>query len=146
MQMARATSQRTPQFAAADWFLQHLVSHVNDKPVELPITLQVGGMFVSGQLVSDARYFEGIAGDSAHGLAAHPEIAESVRKSFIAVGPAIQRTDSNNAAPGPAPHFLHLQNARFSGASAMHTDQAEGIWWRGRVSEVDGFSLGQADG
>jgi hypothetical protein len=145
MQIERAPSQRTPQFAAADWFLQHLVSHVNDFPVELPITLQVSGMFVSGQLVSDARYFEGIAGDSAHGLAAHPEIAESVRKSFNSVGPAIGKTDSNAVAPGPAPHFLHLQNARFSGATAKHTDKAEGIWWRGRVSEVDGFSLGQAD-
>jgi hypothetical protein len=136
-------SHKTPQFGASDWFLQHLVSLVNDTPLQLPITLQVSGMLVSGQLVSGACYFEGIAGDFAHGIAAYPDVAASVRESFTSLGTTIYKTDPNDTAPGPAPHFLHLQNAQFFGPAAQPIPQTGGMWWRGRVTEVGGFSLGQ---
>src|SRR5918993_1449756 len=42
--------------ATNDWFLQFLVDRVNGTTTEIGITLQVGGLLVSGMLVSGDKY------------------------------------------------------------------------------------------
>lgn len=138
-----AATSAVPQLPhAADWLLQHLVALVTDGPLEMGITLQVSGLLVSGRLVSGARYFEGIASDFAHGLAAYPQVAKSVRDSFEEFGKLIYQSD---AAPSsrPLPHYIHLTDAKFFSTAGEPVPAEKGVWWRGRISEVGGFALGQ---
>ena len=44
-----------------DWFLQSLVDLVNKVKIEFPITLNVGGHLISGELISGQKYFEKLA-------------------------------------------------------------------------------------
>jgi hypothetical protein len=94
-----------PLSQAPDWLLQHLVALVTDGPLEMGITLQVGGLLVSGKLVSGARYFE--------------------------------------AAARPLPHYIHLTDTKFFSTAGDPVPAGKGVWWRGRIAEVGGFTLGQ---
>jgi hypothetical protein len=142
----QATAAAAPAIAplsqGPDWLLQHLVALVTDGPLEIGMTLQVGGFLVSGKLVSGARYFEGIASDFAHGLAAYPQVAQSVRASFEEFGKLIYE---GNAGPSarPLPHYIHLTDTKFFSTAGEPVPAGKGVWWRGRISEVGGFALGQ---
>jgi hypothetical protein len=128
------------QVAETDWFLQSLVKMVNGFTIEFGITLQVSGMLVSGNLVSGEKYFEGFAADFSGPFNAEPEVAESIRKNFSSYG-EIYRVD-NDEATRPLPQFIHLKNARFFNTADKPIPGNTGVWWRGRISEVGGFSLG----
>lgn len=56
---ARPEPQHVIATAENDWFLQFLVSIVNKSDASFPITLFVGGLLVSGQLVGGKKFFEG---------------------------------------------------------------------------------------
>ncbi|MGP9499720.1 gas vesicle accessory protein GvpU [Halomonas sp. 86] len=127
-----------------DWFLQSLVNMANDG-IEVGVTLQVSGLLVSGILASGKAYFEGFAEDFSSGLN-DPEAAESVRDSFAKYG-EIYKKEGDDAPPPP--QYIHLKNARFFNTSGHPIPGNKGVWWRGRISEVAGFtlgSLGQAAG
>jgi hypothetical protein len=139
---AAATATLPPLSLAPDWLLQHLVALVTDGPLEMGITLQVSGLLVSGKLVSGARYFEGIASDFAHGLAAHPQVAKSLRQSFEEFGKLIYEGDAATSAR-PLPHYIHLTDTKFFSTAGDPIPAGKGVWWRGRIAEVGGFTLGQ---
>jgi len=121
-----------------DWLLQWFVQFVNKTPLEVGITLSIGGGLVSGILISHQQYFEELAADFSKPFEAFdgPEAAhvKSLLLGFV----------SPEAAPGekePARQFLHLRDARLysAGGEAIPT---KGALWRGKISAVDGFSMG----
>jgi hypothetical protein len=70
--------------ASADWFLQLLVKIVNGKDdMAFPITLNVSGIIISGELVSGHRYFEGFAKDFKEGFLAVAQKMEMIWKAVL---------------------------------------------------------------
>jgi len=126
----------------ADWLLQNLVSLVNsnyEADLQLGVVLQVRGTPVSGLLIHGRRYFEGFAAQFASGWPAG-EAADAIRESYAQFG-RIYTDGGENDVKTP-PSFVHLKNAKLLVGDKLVPANAEGVWWRGRLSEVDGFSLG----
>ncbi|MFL1806044.1 gas vesicle accessory protein GvpU [Plesiomonas shigelloides] len=119
-----------------DWFLQSLVNMANGGVLSFGITLNVGGFLVSGELIGGKAYFEGFGSDFASGLS-DSSIADQVKASFAQHGEIY----SSNENPSP-PAYIHLKDARFFNSNGNPIPGNRGVWWRGRISEVDGFSLG----
>jgi hypothetical protein len=130
-----------PPAAQSDWFLQRLASFANEHGLEIGITLQVSGLLVSGILVSGARYFEAIAENFSHGLTSHADLAR-VMKEGVASFAEVYARDTGATTP-PLPQYLHLKEAQFFSTSGVPVPENQRVWWRGRVSEVGGFTVGQ---
>ena len=137
--------------ARVDWFLQSLVEMANNSPaaVSFGLTISVGGMLVSGELVSGQQYFEGFGIEFA-GTFKDAKAAASVKESFSKLGGNIYSAGRKEDASAPkspsgaasGPSYIHLKNARFFDPSGKPTASTQGTWWRGKLSAVDGFSLG----
>ncbi len=130
-----------PQVAQTDWFLQSLVAMANRSNLEIGITLQVSGMLVSGSLVSGKKYFEGFAEDFSSPFAADPEAAESIKASYSSYG-ELYKKDADAEGVSLPPQYVHLKNARFFNTTGNTIPGNKGMWWRGRIGAVGGFSLG----
>jgi hypothetical protein len=122
-----------------DWFLQMLVKAV-DTSVHLGtgITLNVGGILISGQLVSAQKYMEQTLGGLADARTQIGVSAESAAK--LKDGLPEQAAEGGTLDQGPA--FIHLKDARFHALGKNGWPQ-DGCWWRGKLSAVDGFVLGK---
>ncbi|MBJ7551867.1 gas vesicle accessory protein GvpU [Marinomonas ostreistagni] len=121
-----------------DWFLQDLIEIVNSGKLAFDITLTVGGFLISGTLIGGQEYFEGFGEEFSFGL--HGEAAEKVKKAFAKNGQIyVSNTTTSHSMP---PNYIHLKNAHFFHTSGSPIPENRGVWWRGRVSEVSGFSLG----
>ena len=128
---------------APDWLLQVLVSVVNTSPLPIPITVNVGGMFITGYLASGKEYFAAFADQFTDEFLASlgADHFEGPRRALLARAAAIY---GNEPAPdAPPPTFIHLKHATFllPGQSLPSTNRP--IWWRGRLSCVQGFIFGR---
>ncbi|MFM0479084.1 hypothetical protein PQQ81_00995 [Paraburkholderia strydomiana] len=135
-------SPRAP--ANVDWFLQTFVASVNSHEGFMGVTLQMGGFLVSGFLISGAVYFE----EFAKQYAADGE-DESDKAVFRRYANEFREAQAKEAASPPEagvtpPQFVHLRNARFYQSSGQPILGGEtGVLWRGRITEVQGFVLGE---
>jgi hypothetical protein len=140
--------------AHSDWWLATLVDLANRSGLTMPITLSVGGLLVAGTLVGGKDYFEGVAKLVADSIE-DSDLSESIRQLFSIPMEAYQPseepsenedTDQAKAEdrPEPPPSFLHLRGARIWGPNAFTSiPNNEGIWWRGKIEDVDGFLFGE---
>lgn len=119
-----------------DWFLQDLIEIANSGKMSFDITLTVGGFLVSGTLIGGKEYFEGFGEEFSFGLKG--EAAEKVKAAFSKNGEMY----STSTGPAMPPSYVHLKNAHFFHTSGTPVPENRGVWWRGRVSEIAGFSLG----
>ena len=117
-----------------DWLLEFLVD-LADKKVELVITLQIGGMLVSGILASGEAYFDAVGSQLSDAKA-----PEDMKRAMSQLEDLYRK--EANAERDPAITVIHLKEARFfmPGSAPIPTNQA--VWWRGRLSEVAGFVIG----
>lgn len=123
----------------SDWFLRSLVKTVNDNELMLGITLTVGGVLVTGTLVSGRAYFEDFA-DRLSQSFEDPAAAAQVHDSFHQLGGIYDRQ------PNPddlLPSYVHLKDVRFFSPAGGSLPDHDGVWWRGRIDQVQGFVLGQ---
>lgn len=125
----------------ADWFLQRLVNLVNQSDTTMGITVQVGGMFVSGTLVGGAEYFSGFADDFAGGYSGETANIDGLKDSIKSFGDIYKNTHDDDSDPPPT-DYIHLKNAVFLTADGRRLPTDKKVWWRGRLSEVGGFFLG----
>jgi hypothetical protein len=135
-----STGTKDPQPVGApreDWFLQVLVN-ITDKDQEFGITLLCGGFLVSGTLVSEPKFFEGFATDFA---SAFPEADKAHVKRTMMVPGEVAKTATAEG-DGPLPGYIHLKDAKFFHPSGTPIPGNRGVWWRGRLAEVSGFTLG----
>lgn len=123
-----------------DWFLQMLVGMANDG-LGISITLNVGGLLVSGNLVSGKDYLIEFGEVLSKSLdPENGENAKGIRESYQNMAEDVYGQDESKSAP---PVYLHMKNAKYfsiSGDSLPSNDEVS--LWRGRISEVGGFSLG----
>ena len=86
------------------------------------VTATVGGVSLTGELISMTEYIEL--------MGFNPESARVFLESYDSAG---------------VPRFFHMKNARLiSGTILVPTNM--GMLWRGRISDVSGFSMGALGG
>lgn len=120
-----------------DWLVQWFAKFVDNGQagISIPVTFTIGGSLVSGHLISEAEYFEQLSSDFSDAL---PEAArEAAKKLIIALQPTLSVDEDDQ----PAIQFVHLKGARvFNGSS--NPIPSSGTLWRGKISSVEGFTLG----
>ena len=124
-----------------DFFLQTLVNIVNTFPFSLSIMLNVGGFLISGELFSGKEYFEKFGTQFVSGfkeLGMPKSTQEEIRKAFAEHGAVYDKKPEEIEDPA----YIHLKDARFFGATGNSIPDYQGVLWRGRISEVQGFVLG----
>lgn len=121
----------TRQALTPDGWLSVMVDQCENTGIEMGVTLTVGGAIISGVLIGRTKWTE--------------ELAEFGEGNFFAK--AIRDANEELTKPGgedddePAfESFIHLREARFWSPRGPITKQ--GSLWRGRLSEVQGWSLG----
>ena len=135
-------SQPAPAVTAppADVFLQSLVNLVNNggQLKSIGVTLQMGGMLVSGSIVSGAEYFDRFAETFADSLSdMDSQARQSVRTSLAELGDVFRLPQPAE----PLPNYIHLADALFFTADGTPI-AGQPTLWRGRSNAVDGFILG----
>lgn len=124
-----------------DWLLQHLVTHINQtQDYSMPITLWVGGGMISGNLVSGSKFFDAYTEEIVKNV--KPEGKDATRSLFRKLGDRYYQPVDNPTATDTV--FIHLLNARLwnpSGSTPSHGNP--GVCWRGRISQITGYSLGE---
>jgi hypothetical protein len=122
-----------------DWFLQFLVNTANKSQFEMEITLNVGGFLISGTLSGVKQYFADFGADFATSFDAGKG-SEGIKATFRKIGDECSCV--SNAEPAESPSYIHLKDARFFDAQGHSMQGGRGVWWRGRISEVQGFFPG----
>ncbi|CAB3666234.1 hypothetical protein LMG3458_00854 [Achromobacter deleyi] len=125
----------------ADVFLQFLVNLVNNggQLKSIGVTLQMGGMLVSGSIVSGAEYFDRFAESFADSLTDMESAGrQTVRNSLAELGDVFRLPQPAE----PLPNYIHLADALFFTADGTPI-AGQPTLWRGRSNAVDGFILGR---
>lgn len=119
-----------------DWFLQKLVTIVNDSAMQVGVTLTVGGGMVSGTLISAKTYFAEfgkLMGD------AMPGGGGGVEESIRQLGETKEEQEEGTQIFPP--QFIHLKDAKLFTPSGA-TPGNQGVLWRGTIASINGFNLG----
>ncbi|MEI9927045.1 MAG: gas vesicle accessory protein GvpU [Sphingomonas sp.] len=136
-----AAEPRDPAaFDGKDWFLCDLVKFAN-LGVELPITLNVGGLIISGQLTSGRIYFEQMSQKIKSEQ--DDEILAAVRESFE-LNAKVYEIPEEPAEDWklPTPDYVHLRNAKVYTNERRPLPDGDAVAWRGKLTAVDGYWLG----
>lgn len=149
---------RPPRIERVDWFLQEFVKFANEAGVMTPVVLAIGGVLVSGTLVSGKDYFSGFAQEFAEGIrGGSDEVKEQWKALLVSYGDDVygphetedvevsegeQPAEAESNATVSEPHYLHLMNARIFHPGGQPIPSNRGVWWRTRLEAVDGFCLG----
>lgn len=123
----------------ADWLLEKIVVAVNGADREIPISLLIGGVTVSGNLVSVHKYLDHIhdqivfdeEGVKVDDINFQNEILSRLIKNSSE--DSVLRKDSLDETA----LFIHIQDAKFH-----YRTSPKGVFWRGKIEQVDGFHLG----
>lgn len=122
----------------ADWFLQSFVTMFNENNGSMGLTLVTHGFLVSGQLIGGKEYFEGFGDDLASAI---PNGGDKIKQTYKEMGEKVYNREKEGNSH--APTFIHLKNAKFFHPNGQPIPTNRGVLWRGRISEISGFSLGQ---
>jgi hypothetical protein len=130
--------------ATSNWFLPNFMAVTNSVGLRPTVTLNVGGLLVSGELIDARTYFSDLAALTNEGL--KDAISQGALDQLDALFAAFRdRADHpGNAAEQSASHeptHLHLRNARVYQPGGTPAPAAGGVSWRVRLDAVDGFSL-----
>lgn len=127
-----------------DELLQNLVSLVNGTVgLNLGITLQIGGMLVSGTLIAGDEYLKEYGEQFISAIGLTGEVADEARNDFALKAKGYTKFDDDPEMRASEPAMVHLRNARFVHQSGNPIPgSGGGILWRGRLVEVSGFCLG----
>ncbi len=125
-----------------DHILRVLVSVCNRGSLSFGITVAQGGLLISGSAVSVARFMHNMAAElEAKGGVDAAVLSDPLRYlALLAEAPTDPGPD--DADDDDLPLFLHLEDARIRSGSAV---VADGVRWRGRLADVDGWFLGKQE-
>lgn len=118
-----------------DGMLAILVTIVNDNDSSMSVTLTLPGGPVTGTLIGYNEWLELSEAQTPGFFAPYIESETARRARVDAEGDDARSTDL-------PPFYLHLKNARyFSGR--LVPDSGNGFLWRGRISQVAAWSIGE---
>ncbi|MBD0269417.1 MAG: hypothetical protein ICV77_14135 [Cyanobacteria bacterium Co-bin8] len=110
--------------------------------LQIGITLCVHGMIISGFLISEDAYFQGLA-ERISEIKEAPDETKQTLTEFVSQLHEGLKAQTGNTENQLLPEYIHLREAK------MYPSQGKGMpsygeaLWRGRISSVDGFSLGE---
>jgi hypothetical protein len=126
---------------AHDWFLQSTIENIVSLGVDIGVTLSVNGVIVSGMLINGKKYFE-LLGDAMIDAAKQPEDLTNVLGKAWKGHMALY--EKPEGAPEgwkiPSAGYAHLMNAKFLSPGQIAMPDGAGMFWRCKLSSVDGFS------
>jgi hypothetical protein len=124
--------------------LETLIDYAETLGLEQSITLQVGGLIITGLIISRRDYFAGLdesLKSAAKGLTqGSDEIGNRMQRSGDLSPP------SSTAEPeqrGDKCEYIHLRDCQIFLGGGLVIPSGHGTLWRGRLDSVDGFFLGQ---
>ena len=116
-----------------DWLLEGIVNAVNGTQKEVPITILVDGIMISGSIVSGHYYLEML----------NPRIVIEPLKNTIEnieldiLKRSIKQVSDNyqgkNQKVGPGASYIHLKDAKFHRGSKKGIESQKGVFWRGSL-------------
>lgn len=121
---------------------------------EINVTLQIGGLVISGDVISAREYTSALleligthlAKEAIETGAVAPENAELYEQHFLnemTEGGIMDLPD--NPAILPLPQFIHLKNVEFIVPYAGNFPPSEFPYWRYTLTAVDGWTLGRVN-
>ena len=124
---------------SVDPMLDKFVSLAEEQDISLGVTLTIHGLLIAGNIISFQKYLEGIAQgfESATG---NQKIGQIIAESYRNASQEYLKIRTEQGLE-ELPHrlYIHLSDAKFMcGNGTVQT----GVYWRGRLEEVDGFFLG----
>jgi len=117
-----------------DEILIWLVENCNQINSRLGITLLIGGSIVTGTLISGKSYINGVVSELY-------EVGETTIASYYREFGEEVYGDSSPEDEQITPEMIHLKDVQILGGAAVRNVG----WWRGKISSVDGYSIGAAE-
>lgn len=119
-----------------DWLLESFVNVVNkNSDSTIGITLTTHGFLITGDLIGGKAYFDELG----HLLGTISEA--KVHEYYKKIGEEIYSEENQKNESGPS--FLHLKNAKFYNAAGNSIPSNSETLWRGKISDICGFTLGK---
>jgi hypothetical protein len=136
-----------------DWALQWFVGICNLSGLEMPITLNLAGSYVSGHIVKPEVYFDGLTADiqranfQGGGGDVVKKTVEDMLSRMKEIATGKKEPDDKEAGSNTrtlSPRYIHLRGARFFVPNDVGRayNPPEKLWWRGKIESVNGFFLG----
>lgn len=122
-------SQEAPH-RGGDPLLSLFARLVSDTDAEIHVTLAVGGGVVTGALISHMKWMRLSAETMNATVPGSGVIPDELAKMLVA-----------QASEGTPHEYLHLKDARYMSPTGMMPERPQ-MLWRGRISEVAGWSWG----
>lgn len=128
--------------SSQDEVLEHLIRRLEETDAGINVTLCVNGLIISGQMISSKRYFDKISNffnensiitDGSSLIERELPYLQQVKQFMQQKGKSSE--EQNN------PKYIHLDNIVMYPSDPSHPFGAN--VWRGKLSSVDGFSIGQ---
>ncbi|MFP5289032.1 MAG: hypothetical protein ACLGI9_25060 [Thermoanaerobaculia bacterium] len=127
------------------WFLPSLVELSQQTGLRPVVTLSVGGLLISGELIDGKSYFEELIRETRATPAG--AVDEAIRTRLLELyqsfadrygRPGLGSEQSAHAEPA----HLHFRTARVYHPSGAPIPSGGGLMWRVRLDAVEGFTLG----
>jgi hypothetical protein len=98
-----------------------------DAPPPIQITLNIGGLIVTGTLISRRAFIQDVP----------------LMQSTIGAWEESRSDEEKEAEdPGYDRHFIHMKDARFIFPNSEPVPKNHGMYWRGQLNRVDGWTVG----
>ena len=127
-----------------DWLLENIVQFLVNNGVSIGLTLTFGGTTISGMAISGEAFFGKLADSvkTAKGPS-EPSFLNFLSEHFAAYKEVYQKpVDASEDYVGPKAAYIHLENAYIIAPGQIAMPGSPGMLWRGKISDVSGFSLG----
>ncbi|QPA60706.1 gas vesicle accessory protein GvpU [Lysinibacillus sphaericus] len=124
----------TENLMEKDVLLSGLVTIVNEAPLEIGVTLNVGGSLITGLLIGSINYLRGIS----ELLSGNGPAADQFAKHFEDIAEEVEKTNAEAEDDNPSPNYIHLKNAKLVNVNGNVIELG---YWRGKLSSIDGFII-----
>lgn len=143
-QESPANAVQTVEIAGSqDWFLTEMIEILINGGVEIGITLTVGGSVVSGSLISGKTYFKELGELMAAASREDGDAASVIAKTWPTYATLYEKPEgAGDDWTLPPAGYIHLRNAYYLAAGSGSLPSKPGMLWRGKISSVDGLSIG----
>ncbi len=127
-----------------DWFLAWIIGHAESFGLDQGITLTVGGRLITGRVVSPKAYFDlarAAVQDGSFGGEGGEQMKSILADSY---GQWAELFPDVGAPIGSGKFaYIHLKEAKVWNGNGTYLPTNGGGLWRGKLSAVDGFFLGE---
>lgn len=125
----------------SDQFLIESVLNLAELGAEVPLTLNVQGLTISGICIGSHEYMNQMLGVFKR---VYWEVGEDVSQALIDRAKKHYPSSEEVLRKGQiTKHYVHLADARIVSPGGEPIPGNEGVLWRGKISSVDGFFIGQ---